>query len=137
MGVKSQVSVEYLVIISVAFLILTPLIVYSYQLFIGYKDETKIALAKDLVKKVGEGADWVYSQGYPARMCLKVTVPEGVTEASLLNKTVLLKIKTVAGETDIYHNTNAPLNGSLPVKAGVYKICLIAFPEYVNVSESV
>jgi uncharacterized protein (UPF0333 family) len=131
---KAQVSVEYLVIIAIALVILVPLIVYSNTMITNYNEENKIALAKNAVKKLGESADWVYSQGMPARLETEIYFPQGITSNSLINNTIMLKIKTVSGISDIYYNTISPLNGTIPKDSGYYSISFVAFQNYVNIS---
>lgn len=131
---KAQVAVEYIIIISLAFVILIPLIVNVNELLRGYNEDTRISLAKNTVKKLGESADWVYSQGKPAKMSLEIYIPEGITEVSLDNNTILFKIKTSAGVSDVYYETVAPLSGSIPTTNGYYLVCLAAYDDYVNIS---
>jgi hypothetical protein len=131
---KSQAAVEYFTIISIALLLLLPLSLYVNELLTGYRDDTRLSLAKDLVKKLGENVDWVYSQGPPARVSLKVYVPEGVEEASLENKTILLRMRTSAGLSDVYYMAVPELNGSLPSESGYYSVSLVAYENYVNIS---
>jgi hypothetical protein len=131
---KSQAAVEYFTIISIALFLLLPLSLYVNELLTGYRDDTRLSLAKDLVKKLGENVDWVYSQGPPARVSLKVYVPEGVEEASLENKTILLRMRTSAGLSDVYYMAVPELNGSLPSESGYYSVSLVAYENYVNIS---
>jgi hypothetical protein len=131
---KGQVAVEYLIIISVALMILTPLSLYVNQALRGYTDNTRISKAWTAVNKLGESADWVYSQGPPAKLTFKIYIPDGIEEASLNDKTFLFKIKTSSGTSDIFYTTVSDLDGYLPKKSGYYYVSLTAFSNYVNVS---
>jgi hypothetical protein len=131
---KAQVAIEYLTIISIAFIILIPLILYVNDLLNNYNDDTKISLAKNTVKKLGENIDWIYSQGQPARTTLEIYIPDGITNVSLANKTILLKIKTLAGTSDIFYETVPSLNGSIPTTKGYYMVTLVSYENYVNIS---
>lgn len=131
---RAQVAVEYLIIISIAFAILLPFIIYANQLLHNYREDTKISLAKNSVKKLGENIDWVYSQGQPAKLSIAVYIPEDVTEISIDNNTISFKIRVSSGTSDVYYTTIAPLDGSLPVESGHYIISLTAFEDYVNIS---
>jgi len=131
---KAQVAIEYLIIVSVAIIVLLPLIIYANEMIRNYNEETKISLAKNAVKKLGESADWVYSQGQPAKLTTEVYFPEGITQASLENNTILLRMKILSGISDIYYSTISPLNGSIPSNAGYYTISIIAYQNYVNIS---
>ncbi len=130
---KAQASVEYLVIIGLALAILVPLILYSNQNLLGYKEDVKISSAKAAASKIAESANWVYSQGPPARLTINVCIPEGVEEV-LLDSMVLFKLKTSAGIVDIYSDTIPMLNGSVPTNNGCYFIALIADKYSVNIT---
>jgi len=131
---KAQSAMEYYTIVVVALIILLPLSVYVYQLLHQYGDDTKLSLAKDAVNELGETADWVFSQGPPARYTFQsFYIPEGIEDASLDNNMILFRIKTSAGISDIYYNTIAPLNGSIPTKSGYYPIAVIAHGNNVTI----
>jgi hypothetical protein len=131
---KAQAAIEYFTIIAVALFLLLPLSIYVNELLTGYRDDTRLSLARDTVKKLGESADWVYSQGPPAKLSLKIYVPEGVEEASLENKTILLRVRTSSGVSDVYYVTVPELNGSIPSRMGHYSVSLVAHENYVNIS---
>jgi hypothetical protein len=131
---KSQVAVEYLIIVSVAFMILLPLSVYLNQSLIGYKDNSKLSKAWDSVKKLGESADWVYSQGSPAKISVEIYIPDGIEQISLQNRTILFRVRTSAGISDAYYNTVPQLNGNLPANSGYYFVSITAYPNYVDIS---
>ena len=85
---KAQVAVEYLIIVSIAFMILIPLVLYLNQTFIGYSDDSKLSKADETAKKIAHTADWVYSQGPPAKQTIEIFIPKDVDEISLNNKTI-------------------------------------------------
>jgi hypothetical protein len=115
-------------------MILLPLVLYGNQLIVGYKDDSKISLAKNTVKKLGESVDWVYSQGSPAKLSVQIYVPDDIYNISLNNRTILFRIKTSAGITDVYYITIANLTGSIPTNSGYYIMTLTAHENYVNIS---
>lgn len=131
---KGQVAIEYLIIISVALIILIPLALYVNQSLMDYRDNTKISKAWTAVKKLGESADWVISQGPPAKLTLKIYIPDDVEQISLDSKTFIFKVRTSAGISDVFYTTVSELDGSIPTKSGYYYVSLTAFSNYVNVS---
>ena len=131
---KAQSAMEYYTIIVIALIILLPLSVYVYQLLYQYGDDTKISVAKDAVNELGGTADWVFSQGPPARYTFKsFYIPGGIENASLDNGMILFKVKTSAGITDIYYQTIATLDGSIPSESGYYPIAVIAHDNNVTI----
>jgi len=131
---KAQSAIEFLIIVSVALTILIPLILLVNQSLMGYKDDTKISLAKEAVKKLGDNADWVFSQGPPAKVTVEVYIPDDVESISIINNEILYKIRTTAGITDVYYDTVPELRGTLPEKSGYYFVSLTSFSTYVNIS---
>jgi len=131
---KSQAASEFLIIVSIALTILIPLILLVNQSLMGYRDDTKISLAKEMVNKMGQNSDWVFSQGPPAKVTIEIYVPDGIVSSSLSNKMILYNVKNSAGITDIYYNTVSGMKGSLPEKSGYYFVSLTSYSDYVNIS---
>jgi hypothetical protein len=131
---KAQSASEFLIIVSVALTILIPLILLVNQSLMGYSDDTKISLAREAVKKLGDNADWVFSQGPPAKVTVEVYIPDGVESVSINNNEILYKVRTSAGITDVYYDTVPELRGTLPEKSGYYFVSLTSFSNYVNIS---
>ena len=131
---KAQAAEEYLIIVSVALLILIPVIYQANKLLIAYKDDNKISSAKNTVDKLGEIADWVFSQGPPAKRTIEIHIPQGVEEISLDNKTINFKIKTSSGFSDAFYETVSTLQGNIPTNSGNYFVALTAYDDYVDIS---
>lgn len=130
---KAQTAMEYYIIVVVALIILLPLSVYVFQLLHQYGDDTKISLAKDAVNELGETADWVFSQGPPARYTFQsFYIPEGIENISLDNSMILFKVRTTSGVNDISYSTIAPLAGEIPRRNGYYPITVIAYEDNVT-----
>jgi len=123
---KAQVAVEYLIIIGVAMMILLPLSLYLNQTLMGYKDDTKLSKGWNTVRELGQNADWVHSQGPPAKVTVEIYVPEDVVEVSLDNNMILYRVRTLAGITEVYYDTVPALNGTLPDKSQYYYISVTA-----------
>lgn len=131
---KGQVAQEYLIIISVAMLILIPVIYHANNMLISYRDENKISSAKNSVNKLGETANWVFSQGPPARLTVEIYIPKDVENISLDNKTINFEVRTSSGLTDVFYETIAELDGSIPETNGYYRVAVVAHENYVNIS---
>jgi len=129
---KAQTSVEYLLIISVALLILIPVIYYANKMLIAYEDDNKISSAKNTVRKLGESVDWVFSQGSPAKLTVEIYIPKGVEGLTLNNKTINFQIKRTSGISDVYYETIADLTGTLPTNRGYYYVAITAYEDSVG-----
>lgn len=131
---KSQVAIEYLTIIGIGLMILIPVIGYLNNMYISYRDDNRISLAKTTVSKLGNYADWVFSQGPPAKKTVEIYLPEGIEKISFENNTINFRLKTLSGSTDIFYQTIAPINGNLPNGSGYYFVSLVAYEDYVNIT---
>jgi hypothetical protein len=130
---KAQVAVEYLIVVSLSIAILTPLIIWAYQNLIGYKESNNLVLARNAVDKIGQAVDWVFSQGPPAKMEIEIYLPEGIEEIQIANKTILFKVKTSAGTSDIFYISLANVTGNLPRTSGYRIVKVQAFENNVTV----
>lgn len=131
---KGQSAVEYMVIIAIGLVILTPILYYSGQSFRNYKEDTNILAAKNTVEKIGENVDWICSQGSPSRVRINVYIPENIIQGSLQDKTVLFNIDSESGPKDVFYETVCDMNGELPVKSGFYYLSVAAVNGYVNIT---
>ncbi len=131
---KAQTAIEYFIIVALALMIIIPYIIYSNELLIGYKEENTITLSKNAVSKIGQNADWVFSQGEPAKISTEVYIPSGVEQVQFLNNTIVFKVRTSAGVSDIFYIAATNITGSLPTSSGYYIVYLSALNNSVNVT---
>jgi hypothetical protein len=131
---KLQIATEYLIIVSFALMVLIPYILYLYSASLQYQEQNSLTIASESVKKIGEACDWVYLQGEPAKLTLKIVVPKNVENITFLNKTIVWKVKTSAGLSDVYYNCLANVTGSLPNREGEYLVSVEALKGGVKIS---
>jgi len=133
---KSQVSTEYMIIVSFALMILIPTILYLTNVSQGFSDDNVLTTASNSVEKIGQTADLVYSRGEPAKLTISVSVPANVQEISFTGKTMTWKVKTSSGVSDVYYNSVATLTGDLPTTPGYYDVIVEAMDSKVNITRS-
>jgi hypothetical protein len=131
---KAQVATEYLIVVSFALMVLIPYVLYLMQVSTSFQQDNSLDVASATVQKLGQTADWVYSQGSPSRLELSLTIPQGVQNITFNGKTMTWKVKSGSGYSDIYYNSVARLNGSLPTSPGDYRVLVTAMDSYVNIS---
>ncbi|HLC59628.1 MAG TPA: hypothetical protein VJH34_03830 [archaeon] len=133
---KAQSAIEYFIIISIGLMIIIPYLVYSNSLLLGYKDDSNVNAAKNAVNKLGQNADWVFSQGEPAKITTEVFIPDGLTAIQFINNTIIFKVRTSAGISDIFYTSTANITGLLSIASGYYSITLSAEDGNVRMSVS-
>lgn len=133
---KSQVSVEYLIIVAFAVMVLIPYILYLNDLSQSYSENNKLTIAKNSVDKLGQTVDWVFSLGEGAKTRIDILVPEGVESIQFVGRTIEWKVRTSAGISDISYIAVANVTGTIPTSAGYKNVLVQAFRDGVNVSTS-
>jgi uncharacterized protein (UPF0333 family) len=131
---KLQIATEYLIIVSFALMVLIPYILYLYSASLQYQEQNSLTIASESVKKIGEACDWVYLQGEPAKLTLKILIPKNVENITFLNKTIVWKVRTSAGLSDVYYNCLANVTGYLPNREGEYLVSVEALKGGVKIS---
>ena len=116
---KSQIAVEYMLILGIALLVMIPTFYYAIK-------ETNVNIqlnqANDAVNTLGKAADTVYSIGPGTKKNVWINMPNGVRSYSLTNKEVSIKLFVFKGESDVFAKTKANLTGTLPISKGTHRI---------------
>ena len=120
-----------LTIVGVGLAIILPL--FYFSLFYSSQATAQV-LASDAVNSIAYSADYLYSLGNQSATTLRIRLPEGIANSAVGSKTILLKLNTTAGTTDVFAVTKANVTGSLPKKSGYYLIKLQNVNSAINIS---
>ncbi|MBI2208848.1 hypothetical protein HYU50_05115 [Candidatus Woesearchaeota archaeon] len=132
---KSQISVEYMVIIGFVTLITIPLILIYHSFVQDSSNEITSTQTQQIAQKIIDAAKSVYYLGEPSQTTLKVNMPDNVVSADLsAGYEVVFKVKTNSGTSDIVQNSPVNITGSLPTAEGLYTITIKAKSGHVEVS---
>ena len=131
---KSQVSVEYMMIIGFVAIITIPLIIIYHTFTQDSSDEINLVQIQQIAKKIVDAAESVYYLGEPSQTTLRVNIPNNIIRANLSNYELVFTMKTKAGKADIVQSSAVNLTGSLPTNKSTYKITVKAKSDYVEVS---
>jgi len=131
---NAQAAFEYMVIAMLVLGFLTPVWIYLLTIQNQSRTELSLSYAKFAVERTADVADFVYSQGPPANMKVKIYIPPGIEYYNITNHTIRLKVRVQEGVTDVFAVSKAVLNGTFPINEGTYWINIKAFDDYVNIS---
>lgn len=123
---KAQVALEYLVIISFGLMVLIPLAVYLRSSALNYNQDVNLVLASQSLEKLGQAIDWVNLQGKPAKLKVKILIPNQVENISFKGRVMVWRVRSQAGVSDLYYVATANLTGSLPTLPGIYEVMVEA-----------
>lgn len=131
---KGQIAFEYIMIVSLVLLFIIPIWAYSASINTQASQTISLSQAQVAVNKIASAADLAYSQGPPTKLTMNILIPRGVTSANLTGTTVVLRLYSGAGVTDVAAVSLANLSGSLPTTEGLYKFVIQANATFVNIS---
>jgi hypothetical protein len=135
MMVTAQAAFEYMVIVAIVVAFIIPIWSYVGSVQTQSSIELSLSYAKNAAEKLVETADVVYSQGPPAKVKLKLYIPKYVEAAEIMNHTVIFRVRTLAGLTDVHPDaeSTALLNGTLPTAEGTYWVSIEAVGDVVQI----
>ena len=134
MSLKSQISVEYMVIMGFATLMTLPLLLIYYTYTSDSSDSVATSQAQQIARKIADSSESVYYLGRPSQTTLKLNFPDSIYSTNLSSREVVFKIKTRSGITDIVQVSSVNMSGSLPITQGIHIITVKAEEGYVQIT---
>lgn len=136
MDFKSQVSIEYMLIIGFATLLSVPLLLIYYSYTSESSETVAISQALQIARKVVDASESVYFLGKPSQTTLRISFPDMISSTNLSSKEVVFKIKTKNGITDIVQVSSVNMSGNLPKSQGIHTITVQAEDNYVQITSN-
>jgi len=136
MSLKSQVSVEYMLVMGFAALMTLPLLLIYYSYSSGASDSVATSQSLQIARKIVDASESVYYLGKPSQTTLKLSFPDKIQSIDLSNKEITMKIKTVNGVTDIIQVSSVNISGNLPTSQGIHIITVKAEEGYVQITSN-
>jgi uncharacterized protein YjdB len=133
---RAQASFDMLLTFMIGISIIVATIVYVNSAQTEYLSSYKINAAQNTVNKIAEAADTIFLQGNRSKIVMTLYFPDGISETSVKNNTVMLKMRTTAGQTDVYQTTKEPIQlglKGLPTSSGTYKITVENIGDSVSI----
>lgn len=116
---KSQVSLEYLLVTGLIFVLIIPIFYYSLR---ESTEQIRFNQAESAVITLARTADSVYTLGPGSRDYVEIMIPPGVAGYVINDTEVSLIMERAGSNSEISYFSQAMLTGSLPTTAGTYTI---------------
>lgn len=136
MQLKSQISVEYMLIMGFAALITIPLLLIYYTYSSDSVDSVSTSQSLQIARKIVDSAESVYYLGKPSQTTLKLNFPDNIYSTNLSNKEVVFKVKIKNGVTDVVQISSVNMSGSLPKTQGIHIITIKADDGFVQITSN-
>mgnify|MGYP001593684213 FL=1 len=136
MQLKSQVSVEYMLVMGFAALLTIPLLLIYHTYSADSTDAVSTGQALQISRKIIDASESVYYLGKPSQTTLKLNFPEGIQSTTVSSKEIAFKIRTQAGVTEVVQVSSVNISGTLPASAGIHVITIKAEEGYVKITSN-
>ena len=136
MFLKSQVSVEYMLVMGFAALITVPLLLIYYTYSADTTDSVAVSQSMQIARKIVDASESVYYLGKPSQTTLKFNFPDRIQSTSLSDREVVIKVKTQAGVTDIVQISAVNMSGTLPTSQGIHVLTIKADDGFVQITSN-
>lgn len=118
MDKNAQISIEFIFIVSLVIIFITPIIYYSYDA--SSKAFTKAQEEEAILTLIKE-ADIVHSLGPGSKRYTDITLPGGIVNFTIKDRQLFLRT-ALSGEYN--YRSSANLTGELPQSRGTYYMSL-------------
>nr|MCK4930328.1 hypothetical protein [Nanoarchaeota archaeon] len=132
---KAQVSMEFLIIIGLAFLMTIPLIIVFYQQSETLNTDITTSQIDKVANKIRDASDEVYYLGSPSKKTVTVFMPEGVQSISISGNKIIFIIDSPSGDYELVKWSAANLSGSIQTYKGIHYVSVESHNTYVSISD--
>lgn len=130
---KGQIATEYLVMTGVMLIIIAILAGYGITV---YTETVSINQTKDSLEDLKLAANWVYALGEGNSVVVKIILPYGVTDTSVVGKAIYVNATSFGSSYEDFVETDANLHGSIPTSPGIHHIEVRAVDGNVSLNET-
>jgi|FLOH01.1.fsa_nt_gi uncharacterized protein (UPF0333 family) len=130
---RGQVSLEFLMIMMFAFLLLIPVIILFMVETNDINEDVTSAQIHKLADELQDGANNVYYLGYPTKKTLNIYIPKYIDSITFQNNYILFNMSTGYYDYNIIRFTAANISGSLDTNPGMHAIEISANSNGVDI----
>ena len=132
---KAQVSMEYLAIFTIAFMMTIPLVIIYIAQTQNIRADVTNAEAQKIASEIIDGVEEVYYMGAPSQKTLRLDFPEGIKEVHVERNALVFEVVTAELDYNITKDTNANMTGSIGRFSGLHIITFTAQEDEVLISD--
>jgi uncharacterized protein (UPF0333 family) len=133
---KSQVSMEYLMVMAFAFLLTMPLVVIFFEQSNNLNDDVTDAQIQRFANELIDAVDEVYYLGEPSQKVLKLYMPDNIKDVMIENNEINFTVESNQYTYLISKTSSATLVGEVLTFEGFHTIKVQAMSSStVNISE--
>ena len=108
---KGQASSEFMLVTGFLFVLLIPLIVIGFVYPQQGESQITAGQVTGMAIQIADAAEEVYYIGEPAKTTLKLYVPRNVEDIEIIGNSIVFKVKTINGITDVVETLPFNISG--------------------------
>jgi len=132
---KSQISFEYLIIMSFVILVVIGIVIISYVYSGVVKDRIKMTQLENCANKITSTSEAVFYRGVPSKATINCYLPDNIVGAEIDENSVIFSFYTSSGSATIAFSSNVPISGTLVAKQGIRKIEINALEGEASITD--
>ncbi|MFH1209519.1 MAG: hypothetical protein V1663_01905 [archaeon] len=132
---QSQISVEYIALISFVILIVMAIYLTSYSYANSTKDTVLINQVDKIANTIMDNAESVYNLGYPSKTTIKIYIPENIKSITISSNQITFIVYTTSQEIEIFKESSIDLEGSLSTVQGLHEVIIESTGDGVLIRE--
>jgi hypothetical protein len=133
---KSQVAMEYMILMGFIVLLTAPLILIYYK----YSYSTEYELSQNQIFNMGnkiiDNAESVYYQGNQSKTTMKVRIPEKIIVINVTRNEITFSMDNKGKRSDVVIVSKINLTGNINSLPGIRYISITSQGNYVSISSS-
>ncbi|MFW5991224.1 MAG: class III signal peptide-containing protein [Candidatus Nanoarchaeia archaeon] len=131
---RGQVSLEYVLMVGIALMLLMPLMLIYINHQQTIKDDVNIIQSRKIVESIVDNSEKLHFIGSPAKTTLKARFPEEIQDINITNNRVIFFVRNQDTVITVYKYSDANLTGDLDPSPGMRRIVITAEDNYINIS---
>lgn len=132
---KAQVSLEFLMVMGFAFLMIIPLTIIFYQQSATIDQEITAGQVDKVASEIRDAADEVFYLGAPSKKTVTVYLSEGVQSISISGSRIVFTVSSPGGDYEVVKWSAGNVSGSIQAHKGIHVVTVEAFDTYVSISD--
>lgn len=134
-GMKGQVSMEYLLVIGFALLMVIPIVIIFFMQSETIKDSVNLNQARTVAREIADNVKTVATLGSPAMTTIKVTMPDNIKAITIGQREIVITIETSGGTSDIFELLPANVTGTIRAESGIHILRIEVTPTNISITE--
>ena len=135
---KSQVSIEYLIIIGFVTFTIIGILAIAFFYSGAIKDKIKTVHIGNYANKIVSTSESVFYAGKPSKATITTYLPDGIKSIEISGNELVITFQTSSGTNKITYLSNVPLSqgaGALSTTQGLKKIEITAQSDWAEISQ--